>query len=204
MGVLKKASQSTGGGGDTSSSIPTTIPMRTDAANPFYLMNVIPEKNSMLTRGTYGKTSFWLVPIEAGTHISRVGVSVSTAYAGSKAQFGIYTVGDDGYPDALVEQVALPDPITTGDKESVVDWTIEEGGWYYFALDATSGASFYAFDDPTHLAHMMGSWNSTNFATNYRPNSVLSGGIFPDNVDISASSGLERADIPSVYFKDIP
>lgn len=193
-----KGNPTSSGGEPVSGGLPISIPM---SGSNYYVGIASGTSNTLVSRGTFGKTAFLLTAFDAGLHISRLGVNVATALAGSYCQLGLYTVGSDGLPDTLVCQGAV-DSTTTGFKEVIIDETLE-GGWYYFAIDSTSGTAFSAVDNVTNITTHIGSWNPTQLANVYKPNSVLASGVFPSSVDISASSGHSREDQIAMWVRDV-
>jgi len=147
-----------------------------------------------------------MIPIDAGLHISRVGVAVTGAVADTNLVVGIYDLDNNQLPNSCIFQTPLPSSATTGNKEAVVDWTIPEGGFFYMAIavDGGTGVVCSAFDSPEiRTAGLQGTSSPSFMNTDFRISQSLSGGELPASLDIESNTSGNRQNTVNIWFRDV-
>lgn len=110
---------------------------------------------SQLWAGTFGNVAavanrFYATPVFVPNDVTvdRIGVYV-TATAAGNARLGIYAMGTDGWPGALILDAGTVATNTGGAKEITISQALSGGTWYYLAMVANAGASYYGWSTTT-------------------------------------------------------
>jgi len=138
-----------------------------------------------------------LIPVPEAITITRIGVDVTTAAASTIIRLGIYTVGTDGLPDALVLDAGTVDSSSTGFKEITVSQALQ--GQYYFCAvsDGTptvraQNVSYIQGDDDLGFSSP-----STRCLTGIYESSLGSGAL----PSTSASSTVDANSNPRLWYR---
>jgi hypothetical protein len=110
-------------------------------------------------------------PVNASVTVDSLSIEVTTAAASGTARLGIYTIGTDGRPDALVVDAGTVSVTTQGIKTISGLATSLTAGMYFFAIAFTTGPTVRATDSASYSG--LFSYNSVSLLLNSNPTSVV-------------------------------
>lgn len=164
-----------------------------------YYDNAFQGTNSATLAGGTGR--FELVPFYTSSplRIDRIGVAVSTAHA-SLAKCGIYTSGEDFWPDTpVLEPVDTLDCSTTGFKEHTVDFTFDAGRSYWLAVHRQSTSTIRAVNASSAPNLGLATSAATTYNTFIR-RTVTWGSSFPSPFNLIETE-MVNGSSPSIRFR---
>lgn len=85
-----------------------------------------------------------LFPIPVATSFDQISITVSTLVNPSTIRLGVYAVGTDGKPGALIADWGTVSSSTTGQKTLSISWS-PAVGWYYIVMSCSAGAAVLRF-----------------------------------------------------------